>query len=199
MKVNKNKPDALTVIIRVLVILIVVSVILLAVNIVYSRFFDDENGHQILFSEFVEKSAEDYGIDKFLIYAVIKTESNFNPEAVSEVGARGLMQLMPDTFEWIRDFRKGEDLDFDDMFDPEDNIRYGTYLLSYHMRYYEDIDCSLAAYHAGDGNVDKWLENAEYSSDGKTLDVIPIPDTRHYVNKVKKAYEIYKKLYGGND
>jgi len=154
------------------------------------------------FSEIVEASAAEHGLDKYLIYAVIKTESGFNPEAVSTAGARGLMQIMPDTFEWIRDYRLrevSEDLSFDDMFVAENNVLYGAYLIAYHMKSYNDIDCSLAAYHAGNGEVNKWLQDSKYSSDGRTLHTIPIPETSHYVNKVNKAYQTYIKLYGGNE
>jgi soluble lytic murein transglycosylase len=149
------------------------------------------------YSEFVEQSANEHELDKFLIYAIIKTESGFNHEAVSELGARGLMQIMPDAFEWIKNYRLFEDdITYDDMFNPQDNIRYGTYFISHNMERYEgNINNSLAAYHAGISAVDGWLLNKEYSSDGKTLHTIPISQTSHYVNKVNKAYEMYLELY----
>jgi soluble lytic murein transglycosylase len=150
------------------------------------------------YSGIVEQFAGEHGLDKFLIYAVIKTESDFRADAESNLGARGLMQIMPDTFDWIKWRWYGDsEWTFDDMYDPEVNIRFGARLISYHMNYYRNVDNTLAAYHAGDGAVDGWLKNPDYSSDGETLDVIPFPDTWHYVEKVNKAYEIYIKLYGG--
>jgi soluble lytic murein transglycosylase len=191
---KKQKSGILNIIIGILAVLLAIAVGLLVYNEHLRR------THPILYSEIVEASAHEQGVDKFLIYAIIKTESGFNPDAVSSAGAQGLMQIMPETFEWIRDYRLKEfheDISFDDLFNPDDNIRYGTYLISYHMRYYNNVDNSLAAYHAGDGAVDQWLQDPELSSNGRTLDSIPIPETAHYVNKVNRAYEIYLKLYGG--
>ena len=135
-------------------------------------------------------------IDKFLIYAIIRVESNFKSDAVSNVGARGLMQIMEETFEWIR-FRLGdsEELGYDAMFDAEQNIRYGCYLVGYLTRYFESQDAAICAYHAGVGSVDSWLSNSEYSKDGVRLDKVPTSDTNHYFSKVNKALYYYHKLY----
>lgn len=150
------------------------------------------------YTDYVEKYSGENDIDKFLVYAIIKTESNFNSDAVSEAGARGLMQIMSDTFDWIK-YRlgDGDEVVFDDMFDPEQNIRYGCYLIGYLLDRFKTTDLSVCAYHAGAGNVEAWLNNENYSSDGAKLDVIPISDTEHYLNKVNKSYDIYKNLYGG--
>lgn len=152
--------------------------------------------YPIKYQQLVEKYAAENKVDKTLIYAVIKTESNFDSEAVSNVGARGLMQIMDDTFQWIR-FRLGdsEDLDYDAMFDPEQNIRYGSYLIGYLLEYFGSMDLAICAYHAGVGSVDSWLENPQYSTDGKTLDTVPATDTRHYLNKIKDALYNYQTLY----
>lgn len=152
--------------------------------------------YPVKYEEYIEKYAAENGVDKFLIYAIIKTESNFDPNAVSNVGARGLMQIMSDTFEWIR-YRLGdnEDKTYDTMFDPEQNIRYGCYLVGYLIRYFESNDTAICAYHAGIGKVDSWLQNSEYSDDGKKLNIIPISDTEYYLKKIKNALNIYNKLY----
>jgi soluble lytic murein transglycosylase len=195
--IKKQKADKLTIAIIILAGLVILAVAALAVNIGYDKYL--QRVHPVKYSEIVESLAEEYNLDKYLIYAVIKTESGFNPEAVSNAGAYGLMQIMPDTFSWLRDYRIEDDSAFEDMFIPESNIRYGAYLIAYHMRNYnDDLDCSMAAYHAGDGKVGEWLGNAEYSSDGKTLDVIPSSETAHYVNKINKAYETYLRLYKEN-
>lgn len=90
--------------------------------------------HPLEYTEYVEASAEEFGLDPYLLYAVIKTESGFDPSAVSNVGARGLMQIMEETFDWIQ-YRLGEEgrTEYDDMFDPALNIRYGAYLMDYLM------------------------------------------------------------------
>lgn len=153
--------------------------------------------YPLKYGEYVEKFSKEYGLDKYLVYAVIKTESGFNPKAESKAGARGLMQIMTDTFDWIK-MRLNDDGEYDDMYEIDRNIRYGCFLLYYNIDKYGDVDCALAAYHAGGGNVDSWLADRDYSGDGKTLDKIPISDTAHYVDKVNRAYKTYIKLYEVN-
>ncbi|MCL2634625.1 MAG: lytic transglycosylase domain-containing protein [Oscillospiraceae bacterium] len=183
----------------ILILLIIAVTSLLLVNIgLYLHHEYLLKTHPLEYSDLVEKYAQEHNLDKYLIYAVIKTESSFNPEAESHMGARGLMQIMPDTFDWLKDYRKLDGETFDDMFIPEVNIQHGSYLIAYHMGRYNNINNSLAAYHAGNGNVNEWLQNPEYSADGISLDKIPAADTAHYVNKVNKAYETYKELYRGN-
>lgn len=152
--------------------------------------------YPIKYEELVEKYAYENEVDKFLIYAIIKTESDFKPDAESHLGARGLMQIMEPTFEWIRyRFGDSEELVYDIMYEPDHNIRYGSYLISYLMDYFGTMELAVCAYHAGIGNVDSWLQNPEYSKDGKKLDVIPISDTEHYLKKVTNALSIYQNLY----
>ena len=155
--------------------------------------------YPIEYGNYVEKAAYETGIDKYLIYAVIKTESNFNPEATSDVGARGLMQLMEDAFDWVK-FRMEDkrNIIYDDMYSPEYNVEYGSYLLKLLYEEYYDAETAIAAYHSGRGSVNEWLKNEEYSTDGITLDKIPSDTTAHYVNKVMKAYEAYTNLYNKN-
>jgi len=143
----------------------------------------------------VRRYSAEYGVDENLVYAVIRTESGFDPGACSDVGARGLMQLMNDTFEWV-DMRMEEEhrsppAKFDDMYDPETNIKYGTYLLYLLIDEYGDIPTAVAAYHTGRGNVNSWLENKDYSEDGQRLRTTPSAATNHYIEKVMKAYEAY--------
>ncbi len=150
----------------------------------------------------VEAASRKYGVDKFLIYGVIKTESDFDPNAVSPVGAVGLMQLMPETFQWIQDYYADEnyqDFQFSDLTKAGINIDYGTHLLSILLDMYENEDTALCAYNAGVGNVDKWLEDKEYSEDGKTLIKAPIEETENYRHLVAQNKSIFKKLYGDID
>ncbi len=151
--------------------------------------------HPIQYSDYVEYYAAENNIDKYLVYAVIKTETSYNPNAVSGVGARGLMQIMEETFDWIK-YRLGdEETEYSDMFNPEDNIRYGCYLLGYLHEQFENTDTAMAAYHAGVNRVSGWLDDPEISKDGIHLDTIPISDTAHYVDKINKAMETYISLY----
>lgn len=149
------------------------------------------------YRQYVEKYAAENDLDKYFVYAVIKTESNFDPEAVSEAGAVGLMQIMEDAFDWVK-FRMGEDSsdeEYSDLYDPETNIKYGTYLLRLLYEEYDSKETAAAAYHTGRGNVNSWLGDENYSSDGKTLENIPSSVTGHYVHKVMTAYEGYTNLY----
>ena len=149
------------------------------------------------YQEAVQQSAEEYGVDANLVYAIIRTESGFQPGASSEVGARGLMQITEETFAWIKlKIAPAEDITFDDLYTPEVNIRFGTYLLSVCTeRYGADIKTAAAAYHSGLGMVDELRENAEYSSDGVTLHTFPYRQMNNYVNKVSRNYERYCALY----
>lgn len=151
--------------------------------------------HPIKYENYVERYARENNIDKVMVYAVIKTESGFDSGAVSNVGARGLMQIMEETFDWIKYRLDDEDTEYIDMFEPKTNIKYGSYLLGYLNSEFEDDDAVFAAYHAGVGNVSEWLDDPRYSSDGVHLDEIPISATKHYVSKINKTIETYKKLY----
>lgn len=182
---------------RVLPIVIAVCVITAALTAAgifgYGRFL--RYTHPIKYENLVERYSRENDLDKYLVYAVIKTESGFDPQAVSNVGARGLMQIMEPTFDWVK-YRLGdEDSRYLDMYDPETNIRYGCWLIGYLCREFGDVDTAMAAYHAGSGQVGEWLEDGDISADGVHLDVIPISDTAHYVSKIDRALDTYKKLY----
>ena len=118
------------------------------------------------YSDYVEKASRDYNLPTSLIYAVCRTESNFNAEAESSVGARGVMQMMPETFEWLME-KRGETGKYtaDDLFDPAVCIDYGSYLLRVFYDTYGNERCAVAAYNAG-FVVGEWLQNPNLSSDG---------------------------------
>lgn len=145
----------------------------------------------------IRERAAEFGLDPARVAAVIYCESSFNPEAVSNVGARGLMQIMPETGEWLA--TKFPDIEYvsaDQLFDAATNMRFGCWYLDWLIdRYDGDIIKSTAAYHTGQGNVDEWLKDAAYSQDGTTLDAIPSSATSTYVNRVVAAYDAYKELY----
>ncbi len=153
-----------------------------------------ERLYPIEYEPLVEQYAQDNGIDPILVYAVIYTESRFQPNAESNIGARGLMQITEETFDWVK-YRLDdpEDLTFDKMYDPETNIRYGTYLLGYLNKEFKNQKSILCAYHAGINIVKKWMSSKEYSLNGVDLDKIPYKDTAHYVDKVEKAINIYSE------
>ncbi len=174
-------------------VIIALAIVAILAYIGYDSYV--RNSHPIKYESYVERYSREYGVDKYLVYAVIKTESGYRPDAVSNVGARGLMQIMETTFDWIK-FKTGDDESvYYDMFDPETNIKYGCWLLSYLCREFGNLDAVAAAYHAGRGQVNEWLSDSNYSADGVHLDVIPIDDTAYYVSKITKAYNTYLRLY----
>ena len=150
------------------------------------------------YSELISRYAEENELDPFLVYAVVHTESRFEADAESGVGARGLMQLTSDTFDWVK-FKLGDDdsVTYDDMYSPEENIRYGTRLLSELMtRFKGETKTAVCAYFAGMNQVAEWLSDPQYSRDGKTLIHVPFDGTRDYLQTVMETYQIYTQLYG---
>lgn len=158
--------------------------------------------HPLVYADLITRYAQEQSIDPAIVSAVILCESSYDPQAESYLGARGLMQLMEDTASWVA-HKLGEDdehYSFDNLFDPETNIRYGTWYLGYLSRRFDgDATKMICAYHAGQGNVDAWLSNPQYSKDGVTLDVIPTSDTAAYANRVLKARDVYRKYYFPDD
>lgn len=151
------------------------------------------------FSEYVTTYATRYGIPEDVVYATIKVESNFESNAVSHVGCIGLMQIEPEeTFPWLQSLL-GESLGAGMLYDPETNIRYGTYYLSYLYSQFGSWDLAHAAYNAGPGNVSSWLKNEEYTNENGELIHIPFKETRTYVERIAKAKEHYKALYSDNE
>ena len=148
------------------------------------------------YAEYVETYAEQYGVPETLIFAVIRTESGFDSGAVSHAGAVGLMQIMPDTFAWLTNEMLFDHLDEGLLYDPETNIKYGTYYLSRLYDRYGDWELALAAYNGGQGNVDEWLEDSAYADGEGGLKEIPFRETRQYVKKALKARDVYERLYG---
>lgn len=170
----------------------VVLIILLALNmcgIILRGFFP------ALYLDEIKKYSVEYSVDPYLVMAVIKAESNYKEEAVSNKDACGLMQLTPSTAKWLAEKIKISDFKDENIYEPEMNIRLGSYYLSYLYDMYADIKCTLAAYNAGNGTVDSWLADMRYSSDGKTLEKIPYRETEQYVNKVNSYTKIYRILY----
>ncbi len=150
------------------------------------------------YSAYVERYSEKYDIDENFIYAVIKTESGFDPDAVSDVGAVGLMQLMEIAFNEVsNNIEDNKGLDYSDMYNPEYNIMYGSWYLSYLYKQFGSYELTIAAYHAGMTEVRSWLYEGIIDENNLNLDNIPddFSDTRHYINKVIKAYREYNKLY----
>lgn len=151
--------------------------------------FIRELRYPLRYESIVRSHARTYDLDPALLAAVIYTESRFDPEARSGAGALGLMQLLPDTARGIAIRTGGEGFVVDDLFDPEINVRYGSWYLRNLLRKYgQDERLALAAYHAGQGNVDGWLARGVE---------IQFPETRTYVDRVLDAEKVYRSTYAG--
>ena len=152
--------------------------------------------YPVKYSTQVEKYSSEYGLDKYLVYSVIRTESKFDENAQSDVGAKGLMQLMDETAaECNKKGGFGYDI-AEDIFNPDVNVSLGCYYLKQLLESYDgDISLAITAYNGGTGNVGKWLKDDELSDgDGGLLD-IPFKETKGYVDKVLKAYNKYTQIY----
>ena len=184
MKKRKLKimPVALTAFTFILLLVAVVVIIRVNRDIVYP----------LEYREIIEKVSAEEGISEHVLYAVIYIESEFDAEAVSKAGAVGLMQLLPATAEWLTQ-REGVEYSDEMLKDPEFSIRYGAKFLKILYDRYENWDAAHAAYHAGFGRVDSWLEEGiAYYKDGQLVG-IPINSTDVYVNRLRELREKYFK------
>ncbi len=155
--------------------------------------------YPVKYQEYVEKYAEEYGLDEMLVYSVIRCESSFDPNARSGAGACGLMQLMPTTAKWFAENKEKIEYSEALLFQPEYNIRLGCAYLRYlNGRFDGNLGSVLAAYNAGEGIVRQWLNSSLYSQDGQNLSAIPYPETENYVEKVQDTYAAYISLYREN-
>ena len=144
--------------------------------------------YPLRYEQIVRSHARNYDLDPALLAAVIYTESRFRADARSDAGALGLMQLLPETARGIAVRTGGERFVVEDLYVPELNIRYGSWYLRNLLDRYDDLRTALAAYHAGQGNVDRWR------SQGLG---IQFPETRSYVDDVTEARKIYARSYAG--
>ncbi len=169
--------------------LIILAIILIFLLNCFNAYF-----YPMKYKDEIYNFSSKYQVNAALIASVANTESNFKETSISKRGAVGVMQIMPQTAQWLAKKMKVEYSD-DLLLDGEYNIMIGSYYLSYLLNYFENEKVALCAYNAGQGNVSEWLKNTEYSEDGKTLKKIPFEETKNYINKVYKNYNYYKNKY----
>jgi soluble lytic murein transglycosylase len=143
--------------------------------------------YPLAYEQIVRGHAQHYRLDPALVAAVIYQESKFRSSARSHSGAIGLMQLQPATAEGIAIRTGGTRFRVDDLYEPEINVRYGAWYLRHLLDKYGDERTALAAYNAGQDNVDRWLREGSG---------IPFPETRAYVDRVEALKRIYRDAYG---
>ena len=176
--------------IKLLTISVIILIIILAIigtnKLMIKTLYKKE------YSEYVSRYSQEYNVNENLIYALIKAESNFNADAVSNKNAQGLMQLMYSTAEEVAS-KIDIELTEDNILEPEININIGTKYISILLEKYNCVEVALAAYNAGIGNVDKWIENGVIKSDGSDIENIPFKETNTYVRKILRDYKIYSE------
>lgn len=141
------------------------------------------------YQQIIKTYSKEFNLPPSLVASIIKAESNFKEDAMSDAGAVGLMQIMPATAKWICE----DDLDLKN---PDYNIKIGCMYLNYLKTQFLDLNAILAAYNAGPNKVKIWLCEEEYCSDGIKLLKTPYKETNDYIKKVKNYQKMYKKIYG---
>lgn len=148
------------------------------------------------YSQSVMKYSKQYNVDPYIVYSIIRVESKFNPYAKSNKGAMGLMQITPQTGRYIAELLDIDNFEESKLYNPDLNIQFGSfYFTKLYNDFNKDMDCALAAYNGGSGNVAKWIETNTDGKDYLDVNKIPFKETRNYVIRVKKIYNIYKFLY----
>jgi len=142
--------------------------------------------YPLKYEAIVRGHARNYRLDPALLAAVIYQESKFRPDVKSDSGAVGLMQLLPDTAKGIAVHTGGTRFRVQDLYDPELNVRYGSWYLRHLLDKYDDERTALAAYNAGQENVDEWRRDSKG---------IAFPETRHYVKRVERLKTLYRRGY----
>jgi len=143
--------------------------------------------YPLRYEQIVRGHARNYSLDPALLAAVIYQESKFKADARSDSGAIGLMQLLPDTAKGIALHTGGSAFRVEDLYDPEINVRYGAWYLRHLFEKYGDERTALAAYNAGQDNVDRWR---------RARRGIRFSETRAYVDRVEELKAIYRRAYG---
>lgn len=176
-------------------VLLIAFVLLLVFLFVASPLFNRWI-YPLEYEEFILDSAEATGADPYLVMAIIRVETKFDPDKTSRVGAQGLMQLMPETVD-LAVQRGGFSPAFRDYVnDPAINIRMGSwYLAALNREFKGNKVAVMAAYNAGPGNVHKWLDQGIWDGTRQNVHQIPFGETRHYIQRVTFYYEKYKQIY----
>ena len=183
------------------IIFLIILIILLALSLFLFKILRIQDEilkmiYPIKYSEYVDKYSEENGLDKYLVYAIIKAESNFEPDVTSHADAIGLMQLLEETAVERSNVIEEETVEAYDLYNPETNIKLGASYLAYLIEVFDDnIVLAITAYNAGLGNVQQWIKDGIIKKDGSDIENIPFKETNNYVRKILKNYQMYLKIY----
>lgn len=150
------------------------------------------------YQEIVSTYAEKYNVDENLVFAVIKAESNFDKDAISNRNAIGLMQIMEETAKEVANkynIQVNSKNAKEEILEVQNNINIGTKYLEILLEKYNNKEVAVAAYNAGIGTVDNWIEKGIIKADGSDIENIPYKETNNYVRKILRNYKIYQEIY----
>lgn len=152
--------------------------------------------YTIEYRDAIIAAAKQQGLDPLLVAAVVRVESRFDANARSRKGARGLMQVMPDTGAWVAEQLNWSEFHPDMLYDPERNLAIGTWYLRHLATLFDgNLVAVLAAYNAGQNRVQQWLAESRWDGREETIDDIPFRETRTYVRRVLGTLDAYAWLY----
>lgn len=181
---------------RMIILIFILAIIFVLFRIFRVQDIILKNIYPTKYLTYVEKYAEENELDKYMIYAIIKAESNFDPNVKSQSDAIGLMQLLQETAKERSKAVDEEDITEENLYEPETNIKLGTSYYAYLLKYYNGNNVlALTAYNAGIGNVDTWIKTGVIKQDGSDIENIPYKETNNYVRKILRDYQMYIKLY----
>lgn len=180
------------------VLIVIVLIIIVIVFLIFARIPILKIMYPKTYEEAVLIYSEKYNVDKNLILALIKAESNFDEDAISNRNAIGLMQLMEETAKDVAN-KNGIEINSanikEELCDIYINIEIGTAYIASLLKQYESTEVALAAYNAGIGTVDNWIEKGIIQKDGSDIENIPYKETNYYVRKILRDYKVYNELY----
>ena len=174
---------------KIIVLIVIFFTVFIAKGIIYNI------SYPVIYKEYIMKYSEEYNIDPYLLTAIINAESKFDKDAKSHKGAIGLMQLTGPTAEWVAESMGDENFKMEYLYKPEQNIKMGAWYIDNIREEFDSTELVLAAYNAGRGNVQKWINSSVISADGKDYSNIPYAETEKYIKKVLINQKIYQILY----
>lgn len=146
--------------------------------------------------EIIYKYAQEYNVDPLLVAAIIRAESKFNSQAESKMGAKGLMQLMPETAAWAAKKMGMTDFTTQKLYETDTNIKIGCWYLANLSKEFKGNNLLvIAAYNGGRGNVKGWVKSEQWQGEKDKLEQIPFAETRTYVKTVMDNWEKYQKYW----
>ena len=176
------------------IIAFLLMIVLIAVGIIFASVYFSLGREHEEYIPLIEKYSQEMNLDEELLAAIVKVESNFNKDAESNMGAIGLMQVLPDTAKWVSD-RNGLEYDETKLKDPETNILLGSYYFKYLFDMFKSEDLAILAYNGGMGNVNKWIDEGTITNDQRSYSKIPVYETKTYLERIKDNRDLYKIVW----